>query len=441
MHYPSEHPTTARGLVDVRGLIHAHSIHSHDACDSKPKDEATGQFDAVCLEDFRRGLCQAGHDFVMLSDHNTFFHELEYPEVLLYQPEHGDSLVERDGSPVASWAGCKGVAGDDRGAAEHRTLIMAGTESETMPVGLERHVPGTIDERHTLYNEISKAALDAFHAAFAVNLAQHTENWTPEQLADLPFDGFEMYNVHANLMTNLAPAVALIGQIANNPSQLPQSDLVLLPVIQEDARYLATWGTVLARGNQRVTTMGSDCHRNSFETPLPDGERIDSYRRMMVWFSNHLLVKPGASGEWDDRSLKDALRAGRLYGAFEVLGYPVGFDYRVESGGAPGEMGSNVNVTEAPELVVVRPSVKELSKAVEPPLLTLRILRAKEGGWDEVARGDGADLHYKPTEPGAYRAEVRMTPRHLAGWLSSYVELAKSGDFVWIYSNAIYIKG
>ena len=30
------------------------------------------------------------------------------------------------------------------------------------------------------------------------------------------------------------------------------------------ARLYTTWGTVLARGTKRVTTMGSDCHRNTF---------------------------------------------------------------------------------------------------------------------------------------------------------------------------------
>ena len=41
--------------------------------------------------------------------------------------------------------------------------------------------------------------------------------------------------------------------------------------------------------SRAVTTVGTDCHRNTFPQLLPDGERIDSYRRMMLW-TNDVLV-------------------------------------------------------------------------------------------------------------------------------------------------------
>ena len=31
-------------------------------------------------------------------------------------------------------------------------------------------------------------------------LVAHTEDWTVDQLVNLPLDGFEMYNIHANLL-------------------------------------------------------------------------------------------------------------------------------------------------------------------------------------------------------------------------------------------------
>lgn len=45
-----------------------------------------------------------------------------------------------------------------------------------------------------------------------------------------------------------------------------------------------------------MTTLGNDCHRDTFPQLLPDGERIDSYRRMMLWFTNHLLVRLRGDG-------------------------------------------------------------------------------------------------------------------------------------------------
>src|SRR5690606_41948886 len=119
----------------------------------------------------------------------------------------------------------------------------------------------------------------------------------------------------------------------DDPASLPASDLVLLPILNEDDLYLSRWGTVLSRDHRAVTTIGTDCHQNTFPQLLPDGERVDSYRRMMGWMSNHLLVKPEADGSWDDSHLEDALAAGRLYGVFEVFGYPTGFDFRALEGG------------------------------------------------------------------------------------------------------------
>ena len=43
-------------------------------------------------------------------------------------------------------------------------------------------------------------------------------------------------------------------------------------------------------GSAGVTTLGTDAHRNSLNFPWSDGERIDSWRRMNRWFSNHLLT-------------------------------------------------------------------------------------------------------------------------------------------------------
>ncbi|MBX3126626.1 MAG: hypothetical protein KF718_07900 [Polyangiaceae bacterium] len=419
---------TARGLLDRRGLIHAHSVYSHDACDDVPRDPQTDDIDLDCLDDFRRGLCQTGQDYVMLTDHNESFARSEYPDVLLFDASRGDQLIERAGAPVANWLACPDAP---------PVLVLAGTETKTMPVGLERHVAPTPSERSAVYGSLEPAELAKLHAAGAVVLLQHTEDWSVDQLLDLPIDGFEMYNLHANTISGLAGALSLIGKITQ-PELLPFSDLVLLPIVNEDARYLERWGTVLARGAKRVTTMGTDCHRNTFPAELPDGERIDSYRRMMIWFSNHLLVTPDSQGGFDDRALKDALRAGRLYGSFDVLGYPQGFDFHARTAGGTHEMGAELVLADAPELVVTAATIAGLTSADRQPDRTTRLLRAREGGWDVVAEA-ALDLTFPVTEPGAYRVELRMRPRHLARWLSSFSELSE-GDFVWIYSNAIYVR-
>lgn len=425
--YASAPGPNGRGLLDRRGLIHAHSVYSHDACDEEPVKD--GVRDPVCFDDFRRGLCQARHDFVMLTDHPESFSATPFEEALLYRAERGDELVERAGQPAASWASCPDGS---------RALIMAGFEGGTMSVGLEHHATEEEATRDALYRDVSAESIQAVQATGALTLLQHTEDWTPDEIMDLPVHGFEMYNLHANSFRAAGTLLEMLILSSERPDDLPHPDLIFLPIFSEDPRYLERWGSVLARGGRRVTTMGTDCHRNSFPALLPDGERADSYRRMMIWFSNHLLVRPEADGRWDDRHLKDALQSGRLYGAFEILGSPEGFDFYAEVGGEVAEMGSEVPFTAAPQLRIVAPTLRNPDPDKPAPTLTVRLLKAVEGGFEEVVSAPGG-ITYSPTGPGVYRAEVRMVPNHLADQLGQY-RLADLGDFIWIYANPIYVR-
>ncbi len=161
----------------------------------------------------------------------------------------------------------------------------------------------------------------------------------------------------------------------------------------------------------------------------------------MIWFSNHLLVKPEKDGTWDDRHLKEALGAGRLYGAFEVLGYPDRFAFVATSGDAASgkiaEMGDQVALADKPVLRVSLPSLRGLDAKAEAPIITARLLKARKDGFDEVATSTG-DLAFAVKEAGAYRAEIRIVPKHLRGELAFWGEQADR-EFAWVYSNAIYV--
>lgn len=421
----------ARGYLDRRGLIHAHSYFSHDACDNKPVKD--GVRDEMCFDDFRRGLCQTKHDFAMLTDHPSDFKIAEFPDSLLYRAERGDELVERNDRPVASWAACPDG---------QRALILAGSESNrAMPVGLEQHVSDSPAERDQVYSSDTPEAAQRMRDNGAVVLVAHTEGYTPEELLARDVDGFEMYNIHANLLIPQVSgmAVRLLFRLDQHDAGLAHPDLSLMYLVTEDPRYLSTWGSVLATGRHFVTTQGSDCHRNSFPVLMQDGERVDSYRRLMLWFSNHLLVKPESDGSWDDRDLKEALKSGRLYGAFELFGYPSGFDYHATAGSNAVEMGGEVALAATPVLHVTPPTVRGLDPAREAPLLETRLLRAVQGGFEEVASTNGP-IDYTPTSAGAYRAEVRIVPLHLRPDLGTDADTLLAKDYVWIYSNAIYVK-
>jgi hypothetical protein len=187
-----------------------------------------------------------------------------------------------------------------------------------------------------------------------------------------------------------------------------------------------------------VTTIGTDCHQNTFPQLLADGERIDSYRRMMAWMSNHLLVTPDGDGSWDDGQLKQALSARRLYGVFEVMGYAEGFDFHALEGGVEREMGAVVSLASGVRLLGQRPTVRDLDPAGPQPTIRLLLWKAAEGGWQSVGEVED-DLDQVIDEPGAYRVEVRMTPSHLAPHVGTFTELAER-EFAWVLSNAIYVE-
>jgi hypothetical protein len=302
-------------------------------------------------------------------------------------------------------------------------------------------VAESVDERDAVYGSSSATAAATLRANGAVIQLAHTEGWSPEQLRQRAINGFEMYNLHANLLrpSALGKAVQLLVRASHGDPGLAHPDLTLLYIVTEDPAYLSRWGSTLASGVRRTTTMGTDAHRNTLPAPLADGERVDSYRRLMLWFSNHLLVEPNRDGSWNDTHLKDALRAGRLYGTFEMLGYPVGFDYRTRVGGETLPMGSEVMLADGPVLEVDTPRVQNLRADREAPVLTARILRAIDGGFEEVARGPG-DISFSPQQTGAYRAEIRMLPLHLREDMSTDADELLSHDYIWIYANAIYVR-
>lgn len=432
--FPAQGPV-ARGLVDVRGLVHAHSVYSHDACDGEPV-LPDGSVDGECFDDFRRGLCQSGHDFVFLTDHGDRFTETAYPEALLYRADRGDVLVEREGRPVANRITC-----DDG----HAALIMAGSENALMPVGLEAHVDDDLDVRRAIYGSRDAADAARLREAGAIILLAHPEEFTVDELRALPVDGFEMYNLHRNTVLGAGYALEILVRANDGEPGMPHPDLLVLGIMSEDPEYLERWGRVLAGGKRLVTTLGTDCHRNTFKTIMADGERGDSYRRMMQSFSNHLLVRPGDDG-LDDADLKEALRKGRLFGVFELLGYPEGFDVVAIRDGATFEPGDTVPV--GATITVTTPKVRGLDPAAEAPRLVTRVLRATDApeGFVEVGRSEGASLEVTADVAGAYRVEVRMMPWHLRahlgfddGRLLDDADVTGT-DYVWIYVNPFYVE-
>jgi len=423
---------TLRGRRIARAIIHAHSPLSHDACDGMGWVDGA-LHDPTCLAHMRAAACGLNIDVLNLTDHSSYIFQAQFDE--MFWPEAGDEIIhDTAGNHVASTWACPGDV--------HRVLVTVGTENALMPVGLAHHVIDTTDPTalDAAYDADGPAAVAAFHAAGALVLVPHTESRPIDYLRTLGADGIEIYNLHANVDPHIRPDWLGLGAADYLPDMLRfidrrnrlEPDLSFLAFFSENTNDLAKYDTLSDEGVRVTAIAGTDCHENSFPDPMPDGERGDSYRRMMRWFGNYLLV--------DDVSYdatRDALRSGRVYVAFDALGTPVGFDFRAELAGTVTEMGGAT--TPGATLRVVRPHLHPSVPAEVAPGIRLRLLRVSAAGAVEVATSDTDTLDYVAAAPGAYRAEVRIVPEHIRPYMGALADRFIH-DYVWIYSNAIQVR-
>ena len=170
---------------------------------------------------------------------------------------------------------------------------------------------------------------------------------------------------------------------------------------------------------------GTDAHQNVLNLELRDGERGDSYRRMLRWFSNWLMVEEDSLEAYES-----ALRAHRMALVFEILGTPAGFDFYLEDeGGTRWEMGSDAPVG---EITVSCPTLATGSpRGLEEPEISVEVYRN-----GELWQSDCGS--YEATGPAAYRVQVSMVPHHLTDFLGEEPE-AWVKTYPWIYSNGIRV--
>jgi hypothetical protein len=411
-----------RGLQAARGIVHLHSPYSWDACDGEPR-AADGTVDEGCLASLRRGLCTTRMDFAAVTDHDDSMADESFPTLLLARG--ADEVL--GGTTLRLHC-------EDGGT----VLLTAGGENDLMPLMLDRHPDGDADARHAVYNSSNAATVTVFRELGGLPWIAHTESKDLAALRGLGLDGLEIFNLHAAIDPRIREehlgldgdeAIRRVAEFAEQEPTGPEPDLAFLAIFDENVPSLTRWQTLLAEGQRLTGTAGTDAHENALPILLRDGERADSYRRMMRWFSNVVLVEDRA----DPAQIEEALAAGRAFVAFEVLGTPVGFSF------SAGDVEMGGEVAPGTTLIAVTPSVHALAAGLPAPVLRTRILRARaDGGADVVAEGTGV-VEAVAAEAGAYRAEVRMTPRHLAPYLGSLGPAYSEREVVWIYSNPIYV--
>ena len=421
--WTSEELTDIRGRAVRRGLIHLHSPYSHDACDGEGLID--GAPDEACLADLRTGLCSTAMDFAYLTDHPAHAAAQPFEDLLLLRED--DTPVEQDGAVIAKRMHCDGG---------HSTLWMPGIEDELMPVGLHEHAGSTPEENDSIYNADTAEALEADRSAGALVLVAHTEGRSRDDLIalqDSGLTGVEIFNLHAMFDPNIRSedlGLDSLGWLADiapftDEDGTAEPDLFFLAVLAEQSPSLAHFDALLRRGHA-VGVAGTDAHQNVLPVLLRDGERGDSYRRMMRWLSNHLLVEGDAPSDYDS-----ALAAGRAYVAFEIFGTPAGLDFYHSADGQTHEMGSRIDSTGG-TIHLSCPALSSTSpRGAAAPDITPTIF--KDGVVWRESCGD-----FPVEEPGVYRVRIDITPWHLEEFLGEEPDSWLTPR-PWIYTNPITI--
>ena len=401
------------GLQWQRGLIHLHSHYSHDACDGEPMPG--GVPDEACLQHLRDGLCNAGMDFAFITDHPAHAAEQPYQDLLLNRP--GDSVVDGRANTIP--------------CADHTVLTLPGIEDELMPIGLKRHVAEDAASNDALYNASDDIAITALIDAGGLVLQAHTEGQDLDTLYARQAAGqagVEIFNLHAMFDPNKREddlgldGLAYLEDLGPFVSGIngAEPDLAFLTVHQEQTVSLERWDA-LNRVAPSVGVAGTDAHENVLPSLMSDGERMDSYRRMMSWFSNIVLV----DGDGPE-ALTGAVAAGRLFLAFESLGTPSGFSVSY----AGLEMGGTAPTGET--LSVSCPTLAPTSPTnLDTPEITVEIFR------DSALWQTGCG-EYVLSEPGVYRVRVSIVPWHLRDMMGTVADTLIH-SYPWLYSNAFRV--
>lgn len=422
-----------RGLTPARGIVHLHSPYSHDACDGDPRPG--GVPDEACLGDLRTALCTTRMDYAALTDHDDTMADEAF-ETLFSMRDTDQAVMDGASRQVASRLHC---------ADGHEVLITVGGENELMPIMLDRHVTAaTTQERHDIYNGDTPVAAQAFRDAGGLVWIPHSEQRTVDHIREIAPNGMEIYQLHANIDPDIradflgldaSGAITAVVEFADTNDGGPEPDLALMSFLSPNFPSIDKWDQLLGEGVKLVGTGGTDAHENALPITLRDGERGDSYRRMLRWFSNVVLT----TGPGDPAAIERDLAAGQVFLAFEMFGTPVGFDVHA-TGGATAELGGEVAAAAGATLEVTLPTIYQLDPSLPVPEISAQVFRLDAGGKTVVAEGSTPTLTAPLDQVGAYRVEIHITPHHLGGYFRDLGPELADKDYVWVYSSPIYVR-
>ena len=418
----------------VRAIVHLHSHWSHDACDGDP--QPGGVPDEACLADLRAGLCETRIDVAFLSDHPTHVDETDYATLLLARTDD-EPATDADGNVVGTRMTCE---------SGHQVLLLPGVESGDM-------MPLALDVTMDSYSGDTAEDFDRITEAGGLRWIAHTETRDVEHLGTLGLEGIELYQLHANLAPDLREdylgldPYSYLGEVGpfffpdtQGLVDPPHPDLAPLGFVSLNEPSMVALET-LGQDGRIAISGGTDAHQNVFPADASDGERIDSYRRMMRWFHTRLLMPNEGSIEPD--AAEAALREARSMVVFEVFGTPTPMRVEIMDGSsALGGLGDEVPWASGQTVGITPPTLDPRSpRSEDDPTITTRVYFADATGRTLLAESDDdAMLSVEVPGPGVLRAEVWITPRHLAPYLGEVAETYLETPVPWIQTGGVFFR-
>lgn len=361
-------------MYEYVGNLHLHTTYSDGA----------RLHDVIAASAIRAGL-----DFITVTDHNVLVQGVEG----LYRSADGRQVLLLTGEEVH----------DMQRQPQRNHLLVYGAGRELAPAA---------------QNQPPQPLLDAVNAAggcaFLAHPIDRAVPWVGERSYswvdwDIQgYTGIELWNAMSSLKNLLLKPQNAPAAIFDYYRQL----------IGPDPEIVALWDALLRQGRRVAITGNSDAHG----TPMgfgPIRRIIFPYEFLFRGVNTHVLLEQPLTGEWqaDGPALYGAIARGHAFVGYGIPGDPRGFRFE-------GLRQSNRQAAEPVAIMGddVRLAALDLLRITAPAAARLRLIRDGE----VVAQGVGETLTYRPTQPGAYRAEAWRRYRNQ--------------ERGWAFSNPIYVR-
>jgi hypothetical protein len=383
--------TNNAGWNEYRGILHAHSEHSHDS--------------EVPFEDILKAITAAGLDFICLSDHCT------------------DGRADFD----LQWRGL-----------HQGKLFIPGFEMKEgmMPFGV---APGVVLSNQTDSAILAQQIVTNGGVLFYAH-PEERRDWSRPELT-----GMEIYNLHSDFKRQPGGLQAMLPDLIVNLRSYP--DHIYRKMFNRPTEFLRRWDELnLTRHITGIA--GNDCHQNvGFRAVYTESDTIriedtspetlkefklnwftrglawlffgrlepneklfhiqlDPYERSARFVNTHILAR-----DLSEPAIVDSLRTGRAFIGFDMIADSSGFRWFADNTWGLAVMGETLAFDNSTRLHALSP-------------LPCRFTLLRDGG--VVHQAEGRMLEWTPSRPGKYRVEAELKIRE--EWVP------------WIYANPIELK-